>query len=630
MKLTAILVAVASLCGAIQAHADDDTAKKPAAAAPADREAMPGAPVYHVVCAQCHDKAVYKAPSKGFLNLMAPETIYASISKGGLMAQQAVTLSDEQRRQVADYVGDATLAEALRASQPPMCAKDRRVPDLGSPPKLYGWGADYENSHSIPAAVARLPVDKIPRLKLKWAFAYPAAQRARSQPTVAMGTVFVGSQDGTVYALDAKTACVRWKFKATSEVRTPVVLSHADTPAMRGKAPLAFFGDLTGRVYALDSKTGKLVWRATVEDHPSATMTGAPVYFEGRLYVPMSSLEEAATVSGYECCSFRGSVVALEAATGKEVWKRYTIDSVPAQTGTTATGTKILGPSGAAVWNAPTIDRKRRLLYVGTGDNYTSPANDRSDAVLAIDLDTGALRWSRQMVENDAWNVGCILANEVCPAHAGPDYDVGAGTTLVHAADGRDFIVAGLKSGHAVALDADHPEKPIWMRRLGRGGIEGGIQFALAHDKDNVYVPIADMQIHDNTKTSEPQHPGLYALDPATGALRWSAETINDHCTGRKDCDAGILSAVTVVPGAVFAGHMDGRIRAYDSATGKVLWEYDTTAEVKTSSGATARGGSVGGGGPMVVDGTVYINSGYGIYWHMPGNLLLAFSVDGK
>ncbi|MFO1467445.1 MAG: PQQ-binding-like beta-propeller repeat protein [Steroidobacteraceae bacterium] len=632
MKIAAILVAMAGLSGVMLAHAGDEDAasKRPAAAAPADRETMPGAPVYHVVCAQCHDKAVYKAPSRSFLNMMAPDTIYAALSKGGLMSQQAARLTDEQRRQVADYVGDASLATALRASQPPMCSRAQRDPDLASPPRLFGWGADYDNSHSIPASIAGLPAERIPNLKLRWAFAYPVAQRARSQPTVAMGSVFVGSQDGTVYALEAKTGCVRWRFKATSEVRTTIVLSHADSPALRGRAPLAFFGDLTGRVYALDARTGKLRWKATVEEHPSTTMTGSPVYFQGRLYVAVSSLEEAAAVPGYECCSFRGSLVALEALTGRPVWKRYMIDNPPAQTGTTAGGTRVLGPSGAAVWNTPTLDLKRRALYVGTGDNYSDRADDRSDAVIAVNMDTGAIRWSHQVVEGDVWNVGCVIGSDACPAHPGPDFDIGAGTTLVHLADGRDFVVAGLKSGHAVAIDVDHPQKPAWSHRLGRGGIEGGIQFALAHDETNLYVPISDMQVHDKTTPTEPQHPGLYALDPATGALRWSAETLNDHCEGRKDCDAGILSAVTVIPGAVFAGHMDGRIRAYDAASGKVLWEYDSTGEVKTTSGAMARGGSVGGGGPMVVDGSVYINSGYGVYWHMPGNLLLAFSVDGR
>lgn len=635
MRFLALLLVFAGVVAAPQVRADDDGGRAkhtrhPVPAVVVDREAMPGAPVYHVVCAQCHDKAVFKAPAKSFLSMMAPETIYAALS-AGQMREQASKLTDEQKRAVAEYVGDATLAQALRAAQPPMCAKNNRSVDLKSPARLYGWGADLENSHSIPGEVAGLAVSQIPRLKLKWAFAYPAAQRARSQPTVAMGTLFVGSQDGTVYALDARSGCVRWTFRASAEVRTPVVLSHDDTAAMHGHAPMAFFGDLIGRAYALDASNGKLLWKSSaVDDHPTTTITGAPVYHEGRVYVPVSSLEEAATVAGYECCTFRGSVVALDALTGSQVWKRYTIDAVPTQVGTTKTGTRMFGPNGAAVWNSPTIDAKRGVLYVGTGDNYSDPANDRSDAVIAMDLKSGEIRWTHQMVAGDAWNVGCILANDVCPEKPGPDFDIGAGTTLVHAKDGRDIVVAGLKSGHAIAVDVDNPSKALWSTRLGRGGIEGGIQFALAHDANSVYVPVADMQIHDNSTPSEPPHPGLYALDPQTGALKWSAVAKDEHCAGKKDCDAGILSAVTVIPGAIFAGHMDGRLRAYEAATGKVLWEADTAGSFKATSGATATGGSVGGGGPMVVGGTVYVNSGYGIYWHMPGNVLLAFSVDGK
>ena len=633
MKLILSLLVLAGVLAAPQVRANDDAAKPPMQPAPAagvvaDREAMPGAPIYHVVCAQCHDKAVYKAPAKAFLNWMSPDAIYASLSEGQ-MRQQAATLSDEQKRQVAEYVGDAELARSMRAAQPPLCAKNNRAVDLRSPPQLYGWGADYDNSHSIPAAIAGLSASEIPRLKLKWAFTYPGAQRARSQPTIGMGTLFVGSQDGTVYALDAKSGCVRWTFRASVEVRTPIVLSHADTPAMRGKPPMAFFGDVTGRAYALDARTGRLLWKVALDDHPTATITGAPVYYNNRLYVPVSSLEEAATMAGYECCTFRGSVVALDAMTGEQAWKRYTIDKAPELAGTTKTGTRIFAPSGAGIWNSPTIDRKRGVLYVGTGNNYSSPTSEGSDAVLAIDLKSGALRWSYSVVANDAWNLGCPLANDLCPHKPGPDSDIGAGTTLLRAVNGKDIVVAGLKNGQAIALDADKPTKPVWSVRPGRGGIEGGIQFALAHDHQSVYVPISDKAYPDKNAPTEPGHPGLYAVDPGTGTVKWAA-LADDHCAGRSDCDAGILSAVTVIPGAVFAGHMDGRFRAYATGSGKVLWEFDTSGEFKATSGATGHGGTIGGGGPLVAGGTVYVNSGYGLYFNMPGNVLLAFSVDGK
>jgi polyvinyl alcohol dehydrogenase (cytochrome) len=615
MKIVAALLAMASVTGGVQALAAEAG------------ETHPGAALYAAKCAQCHDNAAYKAPAKSFLQFMAPEAIYSSLADG-IMLSQAAGLTQEEKRQVADYLGDATLAGGAEVTSR-LCEEGNRTPDLGLPPRLYGWGADLMNSHAIPGDVARLPLADIPRLKVKWAFAYPGALRARSQPTIAMGTVFVGSQSGAVYALDARNGCLRWTFRAPAEVRTPIVLSHDDNPGLRGKPPLAFFGDLIGRVYAIDARTGALQWKTRVEDHPSATITGAPVYHDGRVYVPVSSLEEATATADYECCTFRGSVVALDALTGGVLWKSYTIDEAPQVVGKTASGTRIWAPSGAAIWNTPTIDVKRHLLYVGTGDNYSAPTNDRSDAVLAFDLDTGALRWVHQVLANDAWNVACMLGNDNCPAEPGPDFDIGAGTMLVPRR-GRDLVVTGLKSGHAIAIDAARPEKQVWSRRLGRGGIQGGIQFGMAYDKRHVYVPISDMtEARDGEPGTEPPRPGLYALDAATGRLRWAAPA-DDVCRGREDCDPGILAAITVVPGAVFAGHMDGRVRAYASGTGRVLWEYDSTQEVTTVSGARAHGGSIGGGGPTIVDGMVYINSGYGIYWHMPGNLLLAFSVDGR
>jgi polyvinyl alcohol dehydrogenase (cytochrome) len=587
----------------------------------------PGAAVYGARCAQCHDNAVYKAPAKSFLQFMAPDAIYAALAEG-VMHTQAGALSDAEMHQVADYLGDPALAGPPPAPAPQCAAADSAL-DLGAPPRVYGWGADLRNSHAIPSDVARLPVAAIPRLKLKWAFAYPRAQRARSQPTVAMGTLFVGSQSGAVYALDARSGCLRWTFRAPAEVRTPIVLSRDDSAGMHGRPPRAFFGDLIGRVYAVDAQSGALLWKTRVEDHPSATITGAPVYYQGRVYVPVSSLEEATATASYQCCTFRGSLVALDALTGGIVWKTHTIDEEPKVVGKTASGTQVWAPSGAAIWNSPTIDVKRHAIYVGTGDNYSAPADDRSDAVLAFDLETGALRWVHQVLAQDVWNVACILGNDNCPPEPGPDFDMGAGTMLV-SAHGRDLIVAGLKSGHVIAIDADHPQRQLWSQRLGRGGIEGGVQFGLAHDARRIYVPISDMtQTHSDQPVTEPPHPGLYALDPANGRLRWAAHA-DDVCHDRKDCDPGILAAITVVPGAVFAGHMDGRVRAYDSGSGRVLWEYDSTQEVTTVSGAKASGGSVGGGGPMIVNGMVYINSGYGIYWHMPGNLLLAFSVDGR
>ncbi|MBS0393176.1 MAG: PQQ-binding-like beta-propeller repeat protein, partial [Proteobacteria bacterium] len=355
----------------------------------------------------------------------------------------------------------------------------------------------------------------------------------------------------------------------------------------------------------------------------------APVFHQGRLYVPVSSLEEASADPKYPCCTFRGSVVAYESASGRLLWKTHTIDAAPVKVGETEIGTPVLAPSGAAVWNSPTIDARRGLLYVGTGDNYSSPANDRSDAILALDLATGRVRWSWQVFKDDAWNVGCMLKNANCPKPAGPDFDIGAGTMLVRDVEGRDLIVTGLKSGMALAVDADTHDRSLWHRTLGRGSTQGGIQFGMATDGTRVFVPISDIGKKVDPDYPGDPHPGLYALDLRTGELLWS-QPAPDRCAGRQFCDPGILAAISASPAAVFAGHLDGMLRAYDVATGRVLWEYDTLQDVKTVSGEVAHGGSMGGGGPVLYHGTLYVASGYGMYFHLPGNVLYAFSVDGR
>jgi len=601
------------------------------AAAPADPRVPatpgPGEAIFGTVCAQCHLGQVIKAPTQVFLQMMEPSMIYAALTSG-VMQGQGAALSDQDKHAVADYLGAANLSASGPAPEAPRCVGAAANFDLSQPPELRNWGADLGNSHFVPAAAAGLSASDVPKLKLKWAFAFPGALRARSQPSFAMGALFVGSQSGTVYALDAATGCVRWTFKAGAEVRTSIAVSTWKAGDATAK-PQVFFGDLVGHSYALDARTGQLLWSRKLEDHPSTTSTGAPTYYEGRVYFPVSSLEEAMADPKYPCCTFRGSLVALDAVSGRVIWKTYTIAETPRQVGKTAVGTPIFAPSGAAVWNSPTIDAKRRLVYVGTGDNYQGKPNKRSDAVVAFDLATGKVRWSLQGFADDAWNVGCLFKNANCPEHAGPDFDVGAGTMLVKNAAGKELLYAGLKSGEVLAIDPDRHDRVLWRRRVGRGSIQGGIQFGMAHDGQNVYAPISDLgPLVDPNYPGDP-HPGLYAVDASNGALVWSRPDAG-HCDGAKFCDPGIISAVTAMPGAVFAGHMDGSLRAYAAQTGSTLWEYDTRADVTTNSGLVAHGGSIGAAGPVIYQGRLYAVSGYGAYSHMPGNVLLAFSVDGQ
>jgi polyvinyl alcohol dehydrogenase (cytochrome) len=597
-----------------------------------DPEQKPGAAVYREHCAQCHEGQAQKAPTKTFLSLMSPEAIYDALALG-IMRPMAARMNDEQKHHVAEYLSGSPVGMA-KTPIAPACSGDEATFDRSRVPTIAGWGQTPDNAHFIGADTAKLARADVPKLRLKWAVAFPNTMRVRSRPTFAYGALYTGSQDGTVYALDAKSGCIRWTFKTTAEVRTPVLVQS--TQEAGNHDPLAFFGDLIGRMYAIDAFTGKEVWRVKADEHPSATITGSPVYYGGRLFVPVSSLEEAMADPKYPCCTFRGSMLALDARTGRQLWKTYTIDEKPKKVGKSKIGTLVWSPSGAAIWNAPTLDAKRGVLYVGTGNNYTGPANDRSNAVMAFDLKTGKVRWSWQVVPGDAWNVGCMIGLDTCPEPAGPDFDIGSGTMLATLPDGSDRIFVGLKSGQALALDPDDQQRGmLWTNRVGRGSIQGGIQFGMAYDGKRLYVPIADMKSsmdkssEEREKEAGPSRPGLYSLDPATGKLIWN-NTPDDVCYGREFCDPGILASIVAIPGAIFAGHMDGRVRAYDAEDGKVLWSFDTSQPLPTLSGKSGQGGSIGGGGPVVHDGMVYVNSGYGLYFHMPGNVLAAFSVNGE
>jgi len=599
----------------------------------------PGAVLYATHCAACHGGRVNRAPDKWFLQMMMPEAIVAALTDG-VMQQQGSALSPAERVQVAEFLAGSSVRAPLH--EPPRCTGRAARFDLSRPPATAGWGFDRENRRFLPAGTAKLAARDVPRLELKWAFAFPHATRARSQPLVAAGAVIVGSQDGTVYALDAETGCVRWTFRAGAEVRTGIT-AEAWRAGARDARPLVYFADLVARVYAVELVTGRLAWVRKVDEHPHATVTGQPVLADGRLLVPVSSREVmSAADPGYPCCTFRGSVVALDARRGEPLWRTYAIPAEPAEVGVNAAGTPRFAPSGAAVWNSPTVDLRRGLFWFGTGQNYSAPADGSSDAIIAAELATGRIRWIRQTTSRDAWNAACIRAIRTpanCPAENGVDFDYGSPPILVRgtgagtgagmgtgAGNAGDILVAGQKSGDVYGIDPDTGEVR-WHRKVGRGGNQGGQHFGMAAEGSRVFVPITD---NDREWPADAARPGLHAVDARTGELLWST-LADDVCRGRKFCDRGISVAVTAIPGIVLAGHLDGRLRGYDAATGHVAWEFDTDREFPSVSGDPAHGGSLAGaGGAVVADGRVYVSSGYGHSYHMPGNALLVFGVPRR
>ncbi len=577
-----------------------------------------GEAVYKAHCAQCHDKGVGRAPQLLTLSLLLPEQVLAALTTGK-MAEQGKALTMAESRSVATFVtGGKTFAPADTSAQQDACAAP--APAFDKPfdgPHWNGWGVDLSNRRMQPAAMAGLRADQVPQLKLKWAFAFPGAGKASAQPTVVGGRIFAGSDSGKVYSLDAATGCIYWTFKADRTVRSAISIGRVGTKWV------AYFGDQHAQAYAVDATTGALLWKVHVEEHPAAMITGAPALYEGRLYVPTSSYEEVTGAAAkYECCKFRGAVTALDAATGERIWKSYTIAEEPHPVRKNKQDTQLWGPSGAGVWSSPTIDPKKHAVYVVTGDAYSDPVARTSDAFLAFDLGTGKLLWSRQLTEGDAYNLACPSGDN-CPEANGPDFDFGCSPNLVDLPNGKRALISGQKSGIVWALDPDQQGEVLWQMRVGKGGPLGGVQWGNASDSEKVYAAVSD---HFATKNLS-EAGGIFALKLATGERVWS--TPAPACS-KPNCSPAQSAAVTVIPGVVFSGSLDGHLRAYSTAEGKIIWDVDTAIDYQGVNGVKGKGGSLDGPGPVVVGGILYVNSGYGMFGEMPGNVLLAFSVDGK
>ena len=486
-------------------------------------------------------------------------------------------------------------------------------------PQWNGWGNGLANTRSQSAEGAGLSASDVPRLRLKWAFGFPNSTWSGSQPTVVGGRIFVGSQPGTVYALDARSGCIHWTFQAKAGVRNAVTIGPR-----RGGATghVAYFGDLTGRAYAVDAATGEQLWSTQVDDHSQARLTGAPTLYEDLLYVPVSSLEEMQGMNPkYECCSFRGSVAALDAASGRIVWKTYTIAEKATPRGKNAAGVAMWGPSGASIWSAPTIDPARRVLYVGTGNTYTPPQQTTSNAVMALDLRSGVVKWVSQVTPKDVWVYDCKQGDpQPCSKDVGPDHDFGSSPMLTRLPTGRDLIVIGQKSGMTWALDPENQGKVVWQYRAGEGGVHGGVQWGGAVDGEHAFFAISDLL------KSSPG--GLHALRLDTGRRAWLTPAPAAPCGSGPGCSAAQSAAISVIPGAVFSGSFDGVMRAYAVGDGKIIWEFDTNRPFDTVNGVRATGASIGGPGPTIAGGMLYFNSGGGAFVARSGNVLLAFGVE--
>jgi polyvinyl alcohol dehydrogenase (cytochrome) len=599
-----------------------------------------GEALYRERCAGCHDGGSSRAPSRAALKQMSQENIRFALSTGS-MSSQGAGLTPAQVDSIASFLSGPAGNQAQVSTDNNLCTRARPAFDpRADQPHWNGWGVDVTQHRFQPAEMARLRADQVGRLKLKWAFGYAGANQAYAQPAVVGGRIFVGSVARKVYSLDADTGCIYWVIPTDFAVRTAISVGSF------GDGWAAYFGDQHGNVYAVDALTGKLLWETNLDPHPDVHVTGAPTLADGRLYVGVSSLEEVSGAdSKDECCKFRGSVSSIDAATGKVIWKSYTIAGEPQPMRKNSQGVQLWGPSGAGIWSSPTVDLESRTVYVTTGDNYSDPPTNSSDAFMAFDLETGKLAWSSQMAKSDAYNIDCDLPADKqvnCPESKGPDFDFGSSAILEDLPNGHRALIAGAKSGIVYAVDPDARGRLLWQKRVGQGGTLGGVQWGSAADAKNVYVAVSDELRRPAAQGSAAGQDsvygvpyeldpkvggGLFALKVESGETAW--QTPHPECA-KPGCSPAQSAAVSAIPGVVFSGGVDGHLRAYSTRDGRIIWDVDTEREYKTVNGVKASGGSLDESGAVIVGGILYVNSGYFFQGSTPGNVLLAFSVDGK
>jgi len=577
---------------------------------------------YITKCMTCHKIATSErsAPTQEALMKLTPEAVYAALTTGP-MATQAMSLSDDEKRAMAMFLGGRPMGSTEAGDAKSMTSRCASNPPLGDPNATVGWngwGNSVTNGRFQSAQAAGLSAGDVPRLKLKWAFGFPNGTQASGQPAVVSGRVFVASDISYIYSLDAATGCVYWSYQAQTGVRTAITIGAVTGQGSARYA--AYFGDGRANVYAVNAETGELLWKVQADDLPSAHITAAPTLYAGRLYVPVSGGEEAVSIDPhYPCCRFRGSVVALDANTGEQIWKSYVIPEAAKPTKKNSIGTQLYGPAGAAIWGSPTVDAKRHAVYVGTGDAYTEPAPKTSDAIIALNMDTGKFLWTFQDTKNDAWMLGCGPTNkpEPCPKDLGPDWDYAASTILRDLPNGRQVLVVAAKSGNVFGLDPDKKGAPVWKTGLAekRPGAAGLIVFGGSADERAAYYGLNLVG-------------GMVALDLGTGERKWFTPVTPEETRGEPP-RPGQSAATTTIPGVVFSGAWDGRLRAFSTEDGHVLWDYDTVRQYPTVNGVPAKGGSMGAPGPTVAGGMLFVGTGYtGVLGGMPGNALLAFAPE--
>jgi len=591
-----------------------------------------GRAVYQQYCEACHNQPATRAPALSALQQMSAQTLRFTLTEGVMQAQGSLV----PKEQFNDLIGYLATADAASGDWVAgmMCKPDQRTVDLDQPVSLSMFGTDLKNSRRLTAKQAGLTSVDLSKLELAWAIGFPKTTSLRASPVIIGSTMFyTPTPTGKLLALDTQTACVKWAYDAGVPLRTSVSYGELGNS---GKQALVF-ADARAQVHALDARTGTLIWKANGRHDTSGGITGAPVLYKDRIIVPVSASGVGSGANPqHECCTPHGAVVALDAVTGKQMWTMHTMEEAKYTGKVNAAGVKLRGPSGAPIWSTPSIDAARGLVYAGTGQATSLPATNTSDAILAIDIATGDLKWSFQALANDVWHMGCVAESAAarvnCPSPEDSvlkDFDFGAGAVIAQRKNGKDILLAGQKSGDLWGLDPDNQGKPLWRVTFGQGTSLGGIHWGLAIDGERVFAPINDP--HFPEFAGYVPEPGMNAVDIDTGKVLWRKPVTADCSNGRQQRFAlchqkyGLSAAPLVVDRSVIAGALDGRVYIYDAATGDIIWQYDTLRDFQTLNGIEGKGGGIDSHSIFAGDGMVFIASGYGGFRQPPGNVLLAF-----
>jgi polyvinyl alcohol dehydrogenase (cytochrome) len=582
-----------------------------------------GEAVYNEVCASCHaNPEATKSPPLDTLKRMGPRAVSHALTHGK-MRVQASGLSEEQIDDVVAWLSATTNIDNSWIGNH-TCPADRMDVDTGEP-TIWTQGFDRRNHRRLTAEQAGLTTADLGKLQLAWALGFPQTANMRSQPAIVGNTMYYPIVDsGQLFAMDigGEQPCVKWVYQHDIPLRTTIGYHH-----LPDGTPALLFADNAAHVLLMHAITAEIIWDVSVKVTSVSNVTAMPVLYENRIYVPISSGElNMGAAPDYECCTSHGAVVALN-LDGSRAWVYHTMEDAK-PTGISSVGTQQWGPSGAPIWTAPAIDEKRRLLYVGTGENTSHPATDTSDAIIALRLDDGSVAWQFQATPNDIFLTGCM--NDPSGPNCPPDYsinkdwDFGAALMLAQRSDGSDIVLAGQKNGVVWALDPD-TGKLLWDTKVGPGGAMGGIHWAMAFDGKRVFAP----NNLSTGPTADGAEPGLHALDVDNGNILWSylhtATCTPERQQQLRDCNnTGMSAAALLIDGAVIQGSNDGYVKIFDAQRGEPIFSFDTARPFDTLNGIEAKGGAIDNFSIWAANGLLFVQSGYGLMG-VPGNLLLAF-----